>query len=248
MRSNPIYVQALHHSHRLIKCSLTDHFVSRLSVSVVFFYRQAIPAELIIRSLEKTLCDFPLFAGTLLLQDGQLFIDCNNRGVRITIVESSSCLLEDFPSSSFIDPIDLKKGPVLTLQLNYFKDGMAIGYNWHHSIGDMATFMEFLKSLSANAKNHAQQLPTIHPDRGQLLKQEKGTPNSRLKQLSLIDLFYLMKDALTPKKNIYLYFTDEEINELRTTFCHKLGHKLTRIEALCAHLIEALAETGNARK
>ncbi len=241
-------VKASHHQRHLIKCSLTDRFVLRVPVSVVFFYRQKIPSELIIESLQKVLADFPVFAGTILFQENELFIDCNNQGVRLKIVESSRNLMKDFSKTNYTDPIDPKNGPVLTIQLNYYADGMAIGYTWNHTVGDMATFMEFLKALSACAKRQSYTLPLILKDRNEQIKLKEESSNYRLKRIELIDFFHLFKEAITPKKIAYIYFTPEEINLLRDTLSNDLGYKISRNDALCAHLFDTLSQIRSGRK
>jgi hypothetical protein len=252
-------VKAHHHCRQLIKCALNDHFVFRTPVPVVFFYRQAIPAELIIESLQKVLEDFPIFAGIIVKRAHQLYIDCNNQGVQINTMHSPLSLVQmlatntGLDKSLLVDMINpyktLKNGtPLLTIKLNYFSDGMAIGYCWHHSVGDMSTFMELLKALSATAQGKNYEPGVIVEEREQFLNEwienkiptPREEPSSGLKYLSILDIFHLIKQVFLPKKSIYLYFTEEELEALRASTSDKAGHKLSRNDVICAHLLDLL--------
>lgn len=241
-------IQADHHEHQQIKCAFIDHCIARIPVSIVFFYRKAIPSGLIVESLRKVLSDFPIFAGTFLFQENQLFINCNNQGVRLNIVHSSQRLLENFLKTSYIDPLSSKKGPVLTIKLSYFSDGMAIGYTWNHALGDMATFMEFLKSLSASVKKQTYPLPIILKNRDDLIKEKKEYTGDKLKHLNVLDIFYLLKEMVSPKKITYIYFNSEEIDNLRNTLSHQLGYKISKNTAICSHIFETLLRIRSRRK
>ncbi len=90
-------VKALEHYPKLVKCSLNDHFVFRAAVSVIFFYRQHIPAEIITKALQHVLKDFSIFAGVLIKHEHQLYIDCNNQGVQVNIVHTEKFLFQEQP-------------------------------------------------------------------------------------------------------------------------------------------------------
>ena len=257
-------VKALMHQHRTIKCSLNDHFVFRTPVSVVFFYPQKIPKEIFINSLQNVLNDFPIFAGRLSKVSGQLYIDCNNQGVQINEVHNPISLFKKLSGSQNPDPlayIDLinpdkvlkQLGPVLTIKLTYCEDGMAVGYCWHHSIGDMSTFMQFLKGLSSFAKGIKYQLPILAEDRGIYLKQwmnkkeqaRKENDSCRLKCLNMMDIFRFAVQVYSSKKIVYLYFPEHEMAALRDSFSNLVGRKLTRNDVLCAHLLNIIAKCRN---
>ncbi len=192
-----------------IRCSLSDHLALPAPISVAFFYAQTIPKERIVKALQDVLVDFPLFAGRFIKNAQHLCIDCQNQGVRLSVRHWTS-LPEDM--TRLVDPIKPFKSlaqqmPVLHIQLNYCQKGMAIGYCWHHSLGDMATFMEFLKALSASAQGKPYPPPHIITDRSRyldhlpLLKKEKSL---RLKLLKWVDVWRLLKQSvficISPKK------------------------------------------------
>lgn len=251
-------VKAQQHQNKRIKCSLGDHFVFRMPVSIAFFYPKSIPSELIINSLQQVLKDFPLFAGVLIRESGQLYIDCNNQGVQVNIEHSNHTLQKHLSNLSqlnpgvFVDTINPRKnlkhgGPVFTLKLHYFADGMSMGCCWNHSIGDMSTLMAFLKALSAQAQGKSYELPIIVEDRQDSFMQWlKETPKSnrecRFKPLNVLDLFRFIKQKLLPKKIVHLHFSQEEIVALRDALSANVGYKLTRNESLCAFLLNKVAQ------
>lgn len=250
-------IKALQHQDRIVKCSLTDHFVFRTPVPIVFFYPQIIDSNRIIRALQHVLHDFPIFAGVLFKMKGRLCIDCNNQGVSVTISHSPLSMLQQLanfptiPSTTFVDLIDpyktvKKRSPVLTIKINYYIDGMTIGYCWHHSIGDMATFMELLKAVSAYAQGKSYQKPLIVEDREQYLQQWQEPADqcthSGLKRLTFIDVFRLAKAAISPKRFLFMYLSENEVASLRDTISEQSGIKLSRNCAVCAHLLDLIAQ------
>lgn len=266
--STSFLVTALQHHPQRIKCSLSDLFSFRKPISVVFFYRKAIPIDLIVHTLRTVLSDFPIFAGVLVKCANELYIDCNNQGVQVTIAYEKGSLL---PSPSDLQKLDLNKfvdeihpvkalkhrKPVLFIKLTYYEEGMAIGYCWHHSIGDMETFMNFLKALSASAQGKPYQPALIPHDRTAYLKhwlEEKkitGGPKkspSKLKLLNFFDLCRLAKQFCSTKQIVSLHFAETEIETLRDTISEKAGQKLSRNDVLCAYLLDIVTRCRSDRK
>ncbi len=241
-----------------IKCSLIDHFSFQKPVSTVFFYGKRIEKDLIVSAFEQALKDFPLFAGRLKREAGDLYIDCNNKGIGITTVDSDIRLSEllskfsELSPSSFVNEIDPwateKEGsPVLKVKLSYFPDGMAIGYSWHHSVGDMATFMQFLKAVSASAKQENYPPPIILKDRENDIQVppevvSKQAKPVTLKMLSWNDIFQFAKMLSFPADTVYLYFDNEELAALQAALSAEANQKLTRNDVLCGHLLEVVAQ------
>ncbi|MCE5316130.1 MAG: hypothetical protein LLG04_02035 [Parachlamydia sp.] len=242
-------IKALQHHPLLIKCWLTDHLVLRTPVPVAFFYREPIPVEKIIDSLGHVLSDFPLFAGRIVKRQDQICIDCGNQGVQLRTLHVEGSLFQQLAQfeklEDFVDLVDPWQGPVLTMKLSYFSDGMALGCCWHHSVGDMSSFMEFLKALSAFATGKSYQTPCLVKDRESYLEpwlqpwlsQEAAEKHCRLKRLSPLDILRFLKQIYSPKKSVYLYFTQQELEALR----QNLGSTLTRNDVLSAHLLNLLA-------
>jgi len=253
----PVLIKALKAQNLRIKCSVNDHFAAHTPVSVVFFYPKPIPSETIVHALENVLSTFSIFAGTLTEEEGQLYINCNNQGVLVQGVHSDRSLFQqlahfDEMKSSFVELINPSKtvkqqGPLLTIKLSYYNDGMAIGYCWHHSLGDMATFMEFIKALSSFARGQSYNPPIIVEDRQGYLQNfvYRADCMPQLKCLSWMDLLRCVPTYFSSKKSVYLYFTHSELESLRSALSEQVGQKLSRNDVLCAHLIHMLARCRN---
>jgi len=256
-----MFVKALQEKNQKLRitCSVNDHIASHAAVSVVFFYPKPISPKTIIHALENVLNDFPLFAGVLIEQQGQLHIDCNNQGVLVKEVYENCSLFQQLSSfdkttpSTFVELITPSKtvkqqGPLLTIKLSYYTDGMAIGYCWHHAVGDMSSFMVFLKALSAFAKNQSYSSPIIIKDRERYLqefvRQSKNilTNTPQLKYISWMDTFRFIRAFFSWKKAVYLYFTHNEVESLRSALSEQVGEKLSRNDVLCAHVLNTLAQ------
>jgi shikimate O-hydroxycinnamoyltransferase len=252
-------VQASQPSPQRIKCALSDHFAFRSPISMVFLYREHISKELLIESLKIVLNDFPIFAGILTEDAGDLYIDCNNQGVKVTVAHAKDSLLRSLDlkkinSTKFVTAIspnrDLKqKNPLLQIQLTYYDDGMVIGYCWHHSVGDMHSFMNFLKALSLAAQKKAYPSPIIPTDRSGYLEKWLAQKNissharqkiSPLTRLRLFDFARLLTSLCIPQETVYLYFSDETISHLKKSYSEKAGQKLSRNDVLCSYLLDAL--------
>jgi hypothetical protein len=249
------YVKAIQHQHKLIQCAVRDHFTFRIPVPVVFFYPKIIDAGLIVRALEHVLSDFPIFAGVLVRDKGQLYVDCNNQGVSVKIIRSNQsfaqelAIFPDLPATTFVDQFDPFKAlkqrkPVLTIKITYYADGTAIGYCWSHVVGDMSTFMELQKALSAFALGRSYEKPIIPEDReSYFLKYGNVTEEpSRLKRLGIMDIFRFLKAFNSRKRSLFVYFPQEEVAALRDALSDKAGRKLSRNDAMCAHLLSLIAQ------
>ena len=224
-----------------------------MPVSVAFLYPKQIPKETIIQALEIVLSDFPLFAGVILKKQGQLYLHCNNQGVLLTTAYLDKPFdFQKHDPSTLVELIDPKKAlrhqsPLLTIKLSYYNEGLVIGYSWHHSLGDMATFMEFVKALSASAKGQSYPQPLIVEDREQYLQNASLPINGKaaLKCLNWIDILQFFRHIISPKTALVLYFTQNEIESLRASMSEKVGYKLSRNDVLCAHVLTLLAECRN---
>ncbi len=255
--SQTVLIKAKEHKDFTIKCSLIDHFSSQKPVSTVFFYKKHIDKDLIVGAIEHALKDFPLFAGRLRRKEGRLYIDCNNEGVGFTCVNSNSYLskllsiFSKLSPTTFVDEInphaaEKKNSPVLQVKLSYFPDGLAIGYSWHHSLGDMSTFMQFLNAVSSYAKQECFPSPTLLKDRENEIPPSEGldvnSPQpAYLKILSWGDIYQFIKQQCFPTRTVYLHFTNEELAELQAHLSKQKNKKFSRNDVLCAHLLEVLA-------
>ncbi|MDR3624102.1 MAG: acyltransferase [Chlamydiales bacterium] len=254
-----IFIKAHLHQPQYIKCSINDHFVSRIAVPFASFYANHIKEDVMINALQHVLNDFPIFAGVLIKKEGELYIDCNNQGVSLSVVHDRGSLLkqlswlEKLKLSTFIEPIHPSKAikkqmPVLTIKLSYFCDGMAIGYCCHHSIADMSTFMAFLKAFSFCVQEKSYLKPHIVPDREGYLHdcfnkfKEKIYFPSCLKRLNIRDILSFVKQFCSSKRGAYFYFTQDEMNSLRSALSAAVKQKLSHNDVLCAHLLHVIGQ------
>ncbi len=260
MKSETFLVQANNHTQQLITCATVDRLVKNFPVSVVFFYRKSIHHNILIDALKKVLSDFPIFAGTLKNIDGNLYIDCNNKGVLFSVTKEDCTLnqiLNELPiieKKRLVDIINPKKvisdqSPIITIKIkNFTCGGMSIGVCWHHSIGDMHTFMCFMKAWSNTVNKEEYVLPLIVRERDKYLeanleKDENLTPGVRyLKTIKLLKLFFYMLLPAQNKLSFGFYFSEKELKNMREEFSAKTGQKLSRNDVLCAHIFSIIAE------
>jgi len=77
-----------------------------------------------------------------------------------------------------------KRGPVFTVRVHLFRGGgTAIGLTYSHAIGDLQTFISFMKTGSNLAARRTSEPPLLVLDRQRYLKEhsdgERGAPGLR---------------------------------------------------------------------
>ena len=247
-------VQASQYKQQTVACSIVDQLLKDLSVPVVFFYREPLDALVLVESLEVVLNDFSIFAGRLREVSHRLVLDCNNAGVRFSQqVESDSLeqLLQKSPTVAkkrLVDAIDparaiATQGPVLTVKLTQFSDGgTALGLCWHHALGDMHTFMCFMKAWSAVASHQQYSPPLMLEDRAayiqaQIPQNSNNTPNVRhLKGISLLKLAFYMLFQARSRSSASFYFSEDELSRMKQSFSQQANQKFSSNDVLCAHI------------
>jgi shikimate O-hydroxycinnamoyltransferase len=256
----PFLIKAEKHRYQRIKCSLADLFVARAPVSVVFFYQVIISEEKLIQALEKVLTDFPIFAGILIKENHQLYIDCNNQGVQMHIEHLTDHLpitpkLGSLSADHLVDIIAARQAlkyqkPLFTIRLRYHPNGMTIGYSWHHTLGDMATFMAFLNAFSLCVQDKPYAMPLIAEDRDDYLQQWLSKNNASIKRNALDRLMYMkpldilrfIKHLCTPKRSLSFYFDTTTIEQLRQTMQALTDESLSRNDVVCAHMLHLISQ------
>jgi shikimate O-hydroxycinnamoyltransferase len=259
MKSETWLVQANIHTPQVIACGIADQLLKNIVVSVVFFYRTCTPHEVLRDALKTVLNDFQIFAGTLTADNGKLFIDCNNTGVLFSINTDNRTLeqvLHDLPrikSKELVDMINPKKAiihhcPVMTIKLTYLAcGGMLLGVCWHHSIGDMQTFMCLMQAWSQTVNKDEPTLPLIVSDRDAYLQRnlkdnKNTTPGVRYlntRELLLL-LFYLLVCGRN-KSELRFYFSRNELRNMKQEFSAKTQRKLSKNDVLCAHVFSMIS-------
>ena len=260
MKPKTFLVQANNHNQQVITCAIIDKLVKNVPIPVVFFYRKKIHHDVLIDALKKVLSDFPIFAGTLQNINGNLSINCNNKGVLFCIAKEDCTLeqvLKELPrikKKRLVEQINPKKvishqSPIMTIKIVYFPDGgMTLGVCWHHSIGDMQTFMCLMKAWSKAVNGKEYDLPLIVRKRDEYLqtnleKNDNTIPGVRyLNTRKLLGLlFYLLLPARN-NLSIGFYFSKNELKNMRDEFSAATNQKLSINDVLCAHLFSIISE------
>lgn len=251
-------MQAPEHWPRLsgvtIVCSGADALLQRVPVPVLFIFEDHLDPEPLLLALHATLASFPIFSGRLRLTKEALYIDCNDAGISSSTVH----LDEDFISvlerigrgegddlTELVDPAKCLAGaaPLLTVRFNQARDrGTILGMCWHHSVGDMSTLMALMRAWSNTSQGRAFVPPIIDEDRSRALIEAvrgRGTSTPGIRRLGFFELVrfvgYLMFQAKKQEIGRF-YFSPAELEAMRADLGEKAGKKLSRNDALCAHL------------
>lgn len=260
MKSQTFLVQANKHTQQVVKCTYADHLIKNIYVSVIFFYRRGIDSNILIDTLKQVLSDFPIFAGVLINNNSNLCIDCNNQGVLFSIRKDDFKLdrvLKKLPTikqkrlANIINPKKaiLTQSPIMTIQLTYFACGrMTLGVCWHHSIGDMHTFMCLMKAWSNTVNKKEYVLPLIVRERDKYIQANLKQNNNaisgarylhRIEWLRLV--FYLLL-SVRNKLNLQFYFSENELKNMKQEFLERTNQKLSTNDVLCVHLFSIISE------
>ena len=252
--NSQILVRANKHTPQTVNCSIMDILLKNLPVPVVLFYRQAVDRDTLIDALKQVLSDFPIFTGRLKSINNNLSIDCNNQGVEVCVTQEDLLLeqlLQELPTierSRLVNTIDPKKtivdgSPITTIKIAYFADGgMTIGVCWHHSIGDMQTFICMMQAWSKIVSDREYDLPLIVPERDEYLeyhleKNRNINPNVRyLKLKELLSLLLYKSFGAKNKVNLKFYFGKGELEKMREQLSLEVNEKLSKNSALCSHV------------
>jgi hypothetical protein len=245
------------HGQRLeIRCNVGDAIVANLAVHLVFFFERRLDTDKLTRAFARALTNLPVFAGRMAIVDGAMRIRCEGQGVPFTSVSSGSTLREAIRSASddrglwLVDPVNGATarwglGPLCKVRVTHLADdATAIGFSWHHSIGDMQTLMLFMNAWSAAAADKPLAEPLIVADRAAYLDARLPADGARepgVRCLGLAELarsaLYLAKDA-RKQRTVNLYFGEDEIARMRDAYQN--GMRLSANDVVCAHVSEAL--------
>ena len=267
MNIEKLEVRAPHSESMRIQCSVTDHLVSNIPVTVGFFYSCQIAKETLLQGLRQVLSDYPLFAGRLCKTEAGLTIVCNNQGLEFS-VEQEGCnietalytLLDDIPEIEVFDIIDTSKvieeqSALSTCKVIYYGDGaMSLGFCWHHVLGDMHSFMHFMKAFSNAVAGKNSVKPIIVSDRPAYLNQHiddttGGNASIRcINEEERAELMQYMLSQAPNKKRIQFYFTDNELKALKRIYNERSELPLSTNDALCAHMFSIMTECADDNK
>ena len=251
------------HAQRLeIRCNVGDAIVANLATHFVFFFERRLDTRALTRAFAHALTSLPIFAGRMAMADGRMRIRCEGQGVPFTSVSSGRTLGEAIRSASednggwLVDPVNGATarwglGPLCKIRVTHLADdATAIGFSWHHAVGDMQTFMHFMNAWAAAAADKPLAEPLIVEDRAAYLDERLPADGARepgVRCLGLAELarsaLYLAKDA-RKQRTLSLYFAQDEIARMRDAYGNRM--RLSANDVVCAHVSEALMKADPA--
>jgi transferase family protein len=239
-----------------IRCNVGDAIVANLAVHIVFFFERHLDTGALTRAFAHALTNLPVFAGRMAMVDGTMRIRCDGQGVPFTSVSSGRTLREAIRSTSedtgiwLIDPVNGATarwgwGSLCKVRVTQLADdATAIGFSWHHAIGDMQTAIQFMNAWAAAAAGKPLAEPLIVHDRAAYLDEHLPADGARepgVRCLGLAELarsaLYLAKDA-RKQRTLSFYFGEDEIARMRDAYGN--GIRLSANDVVCAHVSEAL--------
>jgi hypothetical protein len=239
-----------------IRCNVADVMVANLAVHIVFFFERRLDTRALTRAFAQALTNLPIFAGRMAMLDGAMRIRCKGQGVPFTSVSSGHTLCEAIRSAShdnglwLIDPVNGATarwglGPLCKVRVAHLADNAtAIGFSWHHAIGDMQTSMHFMNAWAAAAADKPLAEPLIVEDRAAYLDEHLPADGARepgVRSLGLAELarsaLYLAKDA-RKQRTLSFYFGEDEIARMRDAYGNRT--RLSANDVVCAHVSEGL--------
>ena len=251
------------HAQRLeIRCNAGDAIVANLAIHFVFFFERHLDTRALGRAFAQALTNLPIFAGRIGIDNGRMRIRCEGQGVPFTSVSSNRTFREAIRSASedtglwLVDPVNGATarwglGPVCKVRVTHLADdATAIGFSWHHAVGDMQTFMHFMNAWSAAAADKPLAEPLIVEDRAGYLDEHLPADGARdpgVRCLGFGELarsaLYLAKDA-RKQRTLSLYFGEGEIARMRDAYGTRMW--LSANDVVCAHASEALMKADPA--
>ena len=251
------------HAQRLeIRCNAGDAIVANLATHFVFFFERHLDMMALGRAFAQALTNLPIFAGRIGIDNGRMRIRCEGQGVPFTSVSSNRTFREAIRSASedtglwLVDPVNGATarwglGPVCKVRVTHLADdATAIGFSWHHAVGDMQTFMHFMNAWSAAAADKPLAEPLIVEDRAGYLDEHLPAAGARdpgVRCLGFGELarsaLYLAKDA-RKQRTLSLYFGECEIARMRDAYGTRMW--LSANDVVCAHASEALMKADPA--
>jgi hypothetical protein len=239
-----------------IRCSVGDVALSNVAVHLVFFFERRLDREALASAFAHALTSLPMFAGRLALAGGKMRIRCKGQGVPFTSVSSGRTIHEAIHSVSedsggwLIDPVNGATarwgfGPLCKVRVTHLADdATAIGFSFHHAIGDMQTAMHFMNAWAAAAADKPLADPLIVEDRAAYLDAHlpaDGAREAGVRCLGLAETarsaLYMAKDA-RKQRTLRLYYGEDEITRMRDAYGKRM--RLSANDVVCAHVSAAL--------
>lgn len=144
-----------------------------------------------------------------------------------------------------------KQEAVLTIKVNYFKaGGMCLGLTWHHAIGDMQTFMSFMRAWSDQFTGRSFVTPLIVSDRHKHLAQNLPRNNNQdeaaVRKIGIVEaikLIYYMQCKRKAQRWVQFYFSEDELKTMHESYRQRSDRFLSVNDALSAHILSVFTDT-----
>jgi Transferase family len=238
-----------------IRCDVGDAMVANLAVHIVFFFERRLDVRALEDAFAQALSHFPIFGGRMAVAP-KMRIRCDGRGVPFTSVSSGRTLRDAIRSTAddsglwLVDPVNGATarwglGPLCKVRVTQLADdATAIGFSWHHAIGDMQTVMHFMNAWAAVAAGKPFAEPVIAEDRAAYLDARLPADGARKPGVRCLGLaefarsaLYLVKDA-SRQRTLSLYFGADELARMRDAYGSRMY--LSANDVVCGHVSEAL--------
>lgn len=243
-------------SGQRIRCSTVD-LINGVPVAVAFVFDRTLDPAALARSLALTLEDYPVFAGSFALEQGQWFLDCNARGVQFEVVERNESLgeaLHALPATHrkhHVPDVAFglgRKKCVTHVRLNQLRGGgTLLGIAWQHAIGDWVSFMRFMKAWSDRTGGLVPDPPLIVPDRDQFTHERCDDRHdfANLRVVGFGEMPGMMLRLISSKRRqkiAMLHFTDDEVTAIRAHLQQGSELRLSANDALTSHVMTTINE------
>ncbi|MFF2041411.1 acyltransferase [Kitasatospora sp. NPDC058170] len=246
----------------VLRCGLMDTMLADLSVSVVFFFEQALDEDRLAAGLALALERVPVFAGRLRTVGDVLEVVCDDAGVPLDGYEVDGTLVEAMGrvasvGAQLVDPVDAPAArvggvPLLTVRVTRPSGGgTVLGCSWHHAIGDLQSFALLMRAWSAAVEGEELPEAELVEDQDALLDKvlpgvDCGRTGFRLPDTAEAALL-AREVAIGPRANrtVQMYLGDAELARMREEFEEAVGRRLSSGDVFCAHLVSVLRELDN---
>ncbi|KAI4340667.1 hypothetical protein MLD38_025477 [Melastoma candidum] len=235
--SNPIPPHLRRHC-----LSFLDQLEPRILTPFVYFFsHHQVPhpspcSSVLKRSLSEALTLFYPLAGRIV---GNLYIDCDDEGVRFTETRVSCRLSDVLVSADDLCPnlerlfpagISAQEDYVAAVQFNIFEcGGVAIGIGVSHRVGDASSYFEFIRSWAGITRS------------GSLKREDWDSLIPRIVSDEIFpgmspidhDPLVVPVETLVTKRFV---FSDESLAAIRGKYGHEL--RLSRVDALTEFILQ----------
>ena len=240
-----------------IRCGFLDVVHSNY-VSVGFVFGPGVDEGRLLAGLRRALFLVPSFAGRLRVRPGGVDIVCGDAGVPVTVFDVEATREEavfdmSSPDTGFGDPADLESGPVelrplLTVRLYRLADGaLVVGCSWHHTAGDLHSFIVFMQAWSACVEGGAPPRIRVVGDReahldGFLPEADSGRSGYRLLTSAEREPRGEPGEVLDGqnKQVTQIHFAPQELERMRAAFGGTAGGNLSSTDVVSAHVVTAM--------